>query len=81
MPMAWAAVVEVTQRLRSADVQVPVMLTAPAAEVAQRIVGLEAGADDYLAVHSGRVSCWRGSTRSCAARASARASPICGLRI
>ena len=40
--------VEVTQRLRSAGRQLPVILTAAQADVAERIVGLEAGADDFI---------------------------------
>jgi DNA-binding response OmpR family regulator len=40
--------VEVTQRLRSTGAFVPILLTASHADAAERIVGLEAGADDFV---------------------------------
>jgi DNA-binding response OmpR family regulator len=40
--------VEVTQRLRSACLLMPVILTAAQADASERIVGLEAGADDFV---------------------------------
>jgi DNA-binding response OmpR family regulator len=40
--------VEVTQRLRSAGQWTPVILTAAQADAAERVVGLEAGADDFV---------------------------------
>jgi two-component system response regulator BaeR len=44
--------VEVTQRLRSAGHWLPVILTAAEADAAERVIGLEAGADDFV---SGRL--------------------------
>ena len=40
--------VEVTQRLRSAGQLMPVILTAAQADASERVIGLEAGADDFV---------------------------------
>ena len=37
------------------------------AEETDRIIGLEIGADDYLASRSTRANCWPASRRCCAA--------------
>ncbi|WZB74897.1 response regulator [Achromobacter insuavis] len=59
----------ICRRLRGGHDNTPIIMLTAKAEEIDRIVGLEMGADDYLSKPFNPVSCWPGSTRSCAAAA------------
>jgi CheY-like chemotaxis protein len=69
-----------------AQAQTPIIMLTARGEDVDRILGLEMGADDYLASRSTRANCWRGSMRCCAGRrppgtpAPSRAQPRLLLR-
>ena len=57
---------EVVRKARAAGSQVPVIMLTAMGEVEDRINGLDAGADDYLAKPSTAENCWPVSAHSCA---------------
>ena len=56
------------RRLRD-ESAIPIVMLTGRNEEADRVMGLELGADDYLTKPFSRASCWRGSGRCCAAGA------------
>jgi PleD family two-component response regulator len=52
--------------------RVPIIMLTASSDEADRVIGLELGADDYLGKPSARVSCRRGSRPCCAAPTSVR---------
>ena len=65
---------EVCRRLRSAGVSVPVLVLTARADEVDTVVGLDAGADDYVTKPFGSPSCSRGRG-PCFAATSRRSSP------
>lgn len=53
----------ICRRLRAAENQIPVIMLTAKGDDVDRIVGLEMGADDYVAKPFNRVSWWRVSRR------------------
>ena len=77
--------IEILQSLRSRNIDVPVLIITARGEVAERIKGLEIGADDYIVkpfefgelLASGKVPSPARPRRGTGARASL---PACGVR-
>ena len=54
--------------------QVPIIMLTASSDEADRVIGLELGADDYLGNRSARANCWRASRRCCGVRNSPRSA-------
>jgi len=52
----------------------PIIMLTASSDEADRVVGLELGADDYSASRSAHASCWRGSRPCCGGSASPRSA-------
>jgi DNA-binding response OmpR family regulator len=57
---------EVLRRLRAADDRLPVLMLTAKDAPADQVLGLEAGADDYVVSRSPSRCCWRACARCCA---------------
>jgi len=55
----------VARWLREKSSHVGIIMVTAAADTVDRVVGLETGADDYIASPSSRASFWRGSRACC----------------
>lgn len=55
--------------------QVPIIMLTASSDEADRVIGLELGADDYLGKPFSPGNCRRGSRPCCAVRSSARSAP------
>lgn len=58
--------IQVLQKLRQNGVPTPIMMLTAKAEKDDRVVGFDAGADDYLPSPSPPTSCWPGCGPCCA---------------
>ena len=63
--------IDLCRDLRARAIQTPILMLTARDATADRVVGLNTGADDYLTKPSSSKSCWRASVRCCAAPISA----------
>ena len=65
---------QIARKLRE-ESDVPIIMLTGRKDEADRVMGLELGADDYLTKPFSRASCWRASAPCCGARARRRRWP------